>query len=134
MQKIVVGFDGSDHGRRALARAAAFAKTGATLTVVSAAPVTLLVRGGSAISPMDAEERDHAITEARAILAELGVEAGIVEGHGDPADVIVQEAEDSGADLIIVGTRGLNFAKRWLMGSVSTKVVQHAPCDVLIVR
>ena len=134
MQKIVVGYDGSEHARRALARAAALAKSGSSLTVVSAARVTLLVRGGSAINPVDAEERDHALTEARSILADLGAEATFVEGSGDPADVIVQEAENLGADLIIVGTQGLNFAKRWLIGSVSTKVVQHAHCDVLVVR
>ena len=134
MQKIVVGYDGSEHARRALARAAALAKSGSSLTVVSAARVTLLVRGGSAINPVDAEERDHALSEARSILAGLGAEATFVEGSGDPADVIVQEAENEGADLIIVGTQGLNFAKRWLIGSVSTKVVQHAHCDVLVVR
>jgi nucleotide-binding universal stress UspA family protein len=38
------------------------------------------------------------------------------------------------ADLIIVGTRGLNTAQRLLLGSVSTKVMHHAPCDVLVVR
>ena len=134
MQKIVVGFDGSEHGRRALERATALAKTGASLTIVSAAPVTVLVRGGSAINPVDAEERDHALAEAKSIIAGAGVEATFVEGSGDPADIIVQEAEDVGADLIIVGTRGLNVAKRWLLGSISTKVVQHAPCDVLVVR
>jgi nucleotide-binding universal stress UspA family protein len=47
---------------------------------------------------------------------------------------LVQEAEESGADLIVVGTRGLNAAKRLVLGSVSTNVVQHAPCDVLVVR
>ncbi|HLB03848.1 MAG TPA: universal stress protein, partial [Gaiellaceae bacterium] len=72
--------------------------------------------------------------EAKSIIAGAGVEATFVEGSGDPADVIVQEAEDVGADLIIVGTRGLNVAKRWLLGSISTKVVHHSPCDVLIVR
>jgi nucleotide-binding universal stress UspA family protein len=53
---------------------------------------------------------------------------------GNPAEVIVQEAEDSGADLIVVGTRGLHATKRLFIGSVSTNVVHHAPCDVLVVR
>ena len=48
--------------------------------------------------------------------------------------MIVQEAEESGADLIVVGTRGLNAAKRLVLGSVSTNVVHHAPCDVLVVH
>ena len=96
--------------------------------------MTVLVRGGSAVNPVDAEDRDHALEEAQSILAGAGVQASFVEGTGDPADVLVQEAEDGGADLIVVGTRGLNTAERWLMGSVSTKVVHHAPCDVLVVR
>jgi nucleotide-binding universal stress UspA family protein len=50
--------------------------------------------------------------------------------------VLVQEAEESGADLIVVGTRGLSATRRALrlMGSVSTNVIHHAPCDVLVVR
>ena len=47
---------------------------------------------------------------------------------------MVQEAEASDADLIVVGTRGLHATKRLFLGSVSTKVVHHAPCDVLVVR
>ena len=46
----------------------------------------------------------------------------------------MEEAEESDADLIIIGTRGLSVAKRMLLGSVSTNVVHHAPCDVLVVR
>ena len=138
MQKIVVGFDGSDHARRALERAVALAKGGGNVTVVSSADVSRLMRdpagGAAAVDPADAEERTKALEEARAFLSGQGIDARYVEGHGDPAAVLVQEAENSGADLIIVGTRGLNFAQRWLIGSVSTKVVQHSPCDVLVVR
>lgn len=46
---------------------------------------------------------------------------------------LVQGAEESGANLIVVGARGLNAANRLVLGSVSTNVVQHAPCDVLVV-
>jgi nucleotide-binding universal stress UspA family protein len=46
----------------------------------------------------------------------------------------VRQASDEGADLIVVGTRGLNVAQRALLGSVSTKIVHHAACDVLVVR
>ena len=48
--------------------------------------------------------------------------------------MLVQQAREAGADLIAVGTRGLNAAQRALLGSVSTKVVHHAECDVLVVR
>jgi nucleotide-binding universal stress UspA family protein len=137
MERIVVGFDGSEHSHKALERAADLAG-GATLAVVVAANVSPLMRdpagGASPVDPADAEARTKALAEAREYLEGRGVNGVYVEGHGNPADVIVQEAEQSGADLIVVGTRGLNAARRLFMGSVSTNVVHHAPCDVLVVR
>lgn len=140
MRKIVVGFDGSDHGRRALDRAAAIASEGAELYVVSAAKISpSLMRdpagGAAAIDPVELEARDAALEEARAALAGKGVTAvHLVEGRGNPADILVQQAADVGADLIVVGSRGHGFAGRLLLGSVSTNVVHHAECDVLVVR
>jgi nucleotide-binding universal stress UspA family protein len=137
MKRIVVGFDGSDQARKALERAADIAG-GATVAVVCSADVSRLMRdpagGVSPIEPADAEARAAALAEARRYLEGRNVEGVYVEGTGHPADVIVQEAEESGADLIVVGTRGLNAAKRLVLGSVSTTVVHHAPCDVLVVR
>jgi nucleotide-binding universal stress UspA family protein len=137
MERIVVGFDGSEHSRKALARAAEIAD-GATVAVVSAAAPQRLLRdpaqGVSPEDPADQEARSRALAEAREYLEGRGINGVYVEGHGNPADVIVQEAADSGADLIVVGTRGLNAAQRVLMGSVSTNVVHHAGCDVLVVR
>ena len=137
MDRIVVGFDGSEHSRKALERAADIAN-GATLAVVCSADVSKLMRdpagGASPVDPADAEARTNALAEARKFVEGRGVEAVFIEGHGNAADVIVQEAEESGADLIVVGTRGLNAARRLFMGSVSTNVVHHAPCDVLVVR
>ncbi len=51
-----------------------------------------------------------------------------------PADGIVQVAEETGADLVVMGSRGLGGIKRALMGSVSDSVVRHAHCPVLVVR
>jgi nucleotide-binding universal stress UspA family protein len=135
MKRIVVGFDGSEHARKALERAAELADEGTTLAVVSAADVTYPLAGTvSPTAPADSEARADALAEARSWTEGRGIEATFIEGHGDPAEVIVQEAEQSGADLIIVGTRGHGTAKRILLGSVSTHVVHNAPCDVLVVR
>jgi nucleotide-binding universal stress UspA family protein len=57
-----------------------------------------------------------------------------VEAHGDPAAAILEEAETEHADMILVGTRGRNPVERLILGSVSTKVVHGAHCDVLVVR
>ena len=54
--------------------------------------------------------------------------------QGSPAQVIVDEAESWGADLIIMGSRGLGIWNRLLLGSVSNAVVHHAKCSVEIVR
>jgi nucleotide-binding universal stress UspA family protein len=138
MQKIVVGYDGSEHAGRALERAAALAGSGGSLVIVSAAHLATLSHdptlGASAVDPVESEWARGNLDKARALLAEKSVEVKTVEGLGDPADALVRQAEAEGSDLIVVGTRGLNAAQRALMGSVSTKVVHHAPCDVLVVR
>lgn len=137
MERIVVGFDGSEHSRKALERAADIAQ-GATVAVVAAANVTPYLRdpaGGVApIDPAAVEAREKALAHAREYLAGRGVKGEFIEGLGRPADVLVQEAQESGADLIVVGTRGHGAAKQLFLGSVSTNVVHHATCDVLVVR
>jgi nucleotide-binding universal stress UspA family protein len=60
-----------------------------------------------------------------------------VETHareGDPADVIIRVAEELGAELIVVGSRGLTGLERFLLGSVSSKLSQHAPTSLMVVR
>ena len=134
MKNIVVGYDGSDAAKRALERAAEVAD-GATVTVVSAVHVMPPIgRAAVQIDPDEIAERRRELGEAKELLAGKGVSAKVVETHGDPADGIVETAKEGGADLVIVGTRGANFASRVLLGSVSTKVLHEAPCDVLVVR
>src|SRR5205085_12196194 len=106
MKRIVIGFDGSEHSQKALERAADIAN-GATLAVVCAADVARLMRdpagGVSPVDPADAEARAAALAEARRYVEGRGIQAVFIEGTGHPADVIVQEAQESGADLIVVG-------------------------------
>jgi nucleotide-binding universal stress UspA family protein len=141
MKKIVVAYDSSDHADRALDRAVELATGGTELVAVSAARLSTLAReagpvggGTSAVDPIEAEAAREGLDKARARLADKSVSVRTVEAHGDPADAVVRVAEDEGADLIVVGTRGLNLAQRALLGSVSTKIVHHAHCDVLVVR
>ena len=54
--------------------------------------------------------------------------------HGSPESRIVEKAEETQADLIIVGSHGYNRWERLLLGSVSDSVIHHAPCSVLVVR
>jgi nucleotide-binding universal stress UspA family protein len=54
--------------------------------------------------------------------------------EGDPRSAIVDEAEEWGADVIVVGSHGRTGLTRWLLGSVAQAVVGHAPCSVEVVR
>lgn len=65
-------------------------------------------------------------------LTATGLTAEIDVRQGDPAHEIVRAATDWGADLIVMGTRGRTGLERMLLGSVARKVLQHAPCSVLI--
>jgi nucleotide-binding universal stress UspA family protein len=143
IETIVVGSDGSDTAAVAVRNAAELAKSlGARLHIVSAyRPLSGVrvagadadpERAGWAVSPtvsVDAVLGGVAGT-ARAI----GIEADCYARKGDPAEAILDVAEEQGADLIVIGSKGMQGSRRFLLGSVPDKVSHHAPCSVLIVR
>jgi nucleotide-binding universal stress UspA family protein len=67
-------------------------------------------------------------------MRDTGVEAEFISMIGNPAAEILNTAEQRGVELIILGRRGLHTIERFLMGSVADRVVQHAGCDVLVVK
>lgn len=132
--KLVVGYDGSDAAKRALARAADLARDDAEVVVVAAAEPRARagITEGAHLDPSEVERRREDLEEAKALLSERGIQATTIEAQGDAGDVIVEVARD--AELAVVGSRGLNPLQRLLLGSVSSKVVHRADCDVLVVR
>jgi nucleotide-binding universal stress UspA family protein len=135
MKTVVVGYDGSEEAKRALDRAAALGRAGAKVIVVTG--VELSLSGGRSMGAVDSHvvaAGAETLDAARNHLKTQGIDAEAIEGTGDPADVIIEAAKEHNADVIVVGTRGLNAAERLVLGSVSTKIVHHAPCDVLVVR
>jgi nucleotide-binding universal stress UspA family protein len=143
-RSIVVGTDGSDTARKAVREAVELAKSvGARLDIVSAyepVPASRL-REESVDAPEDTqwtinarEDVDYTLKEAVADVEDSGVEVETFSRQGDPADAILDVAEERDADLIIVGNKGMTGAKRFLLGSVPNKVSHHAPCSVLIIR
>lgn len=142
--RVIVGVDGSETARKAVRWAAREAKLrGMKLELVSAweIPIYSYAYGygfGPAISEemmksLTARAEDHlaeALDEARAEAREVQIETIAVEGQ--PAKVLVEVAK--GADLLVVGSRGLGGFRELLLGSVSQQCAQHATCPVVIVR
>ena len=141
---IVVGTDGSETASEAVRQAIDLAsETGARLEVVSAyAPVPVSrLKTEAKESPSDVQWMINAREDVEATLAEvvaqaakLNVDCSPHSRQGDPADAILDVAEETSADLIVVGNKGMTGAKRFLLGSVPNKVSHHAPCSVLIIR
>jgi nucleotide-binding universal stress UspA family protein len=142
---IVVGTDGSETAGKAVREAGELAaRLGATMEIVSAyEPVgKQRLREEARQVPEDLqwmvsarEDVDATLREAAERVKELGVEEVNVHAReGDPADAILDVAEERGSDLIVVGNKGMSGAKRFLLGSVPNKVSHHAPCSVLIIR
>ena len=80
------------------------------------------------------EEIDATLAEAAEVARRGGVAARTYARQGDPADAILDVAEERGADLIVVGNKGMTGARRFLLGSVPNRVSHHAPCAVMIIR
>jgi len=111
----MVGYDGSDAATRALDVAADLVGYGSTLEVVA----------------VRTDESDHLLTEdAREQLQRRLVEAAYHETSGEPAKQLIKKAHELRADLLVIGRRNGSP----LLGSVSSKVVRRANCDVLVVR
>ena len=140
MGDLVVGVDGSDGARAALRFAVDEARLrDARLRVVTAWHVPVLAYGGGIAPPPLPDMGDDLESAARASVenalagvASDGVEIETVVREGRPVEVLLEEAE--GADLLIVGSRGLGGFGGLLLGSVSAQCAQHAHCPVVIVR
>jgi nucleotide-binding universal stress UspA family protein len=143
-RSVLVGTDGSEGATRAVRHAALLAKAhGARLTVLSAfQPDPTATARAQEEAPEEIKWRitdaaaadEHAEAGRRAAL-ELGVADVRVRAEpGDAAEALVNAADDTGADVIVVGSKGMTSAARFLLGAVPNKVSHHAPCDVLIVH
>jgi nucleotide-binding universal stress UspA family protein len=143
-KSIVVGTDGSDTATQAVRQAVDLARSiGAKLELVSAyEPVPAQrLREERREAPEDLqwainerEDVDTTLEAAAEVARGAGVDADVYARQGDPADAILDVAEEREADLIVVGNKGMTGAKRFLLGSVPNKVSHHAPCSVLIIR
>lgn len=141
MDTIVLATDGSSSAARATAMAIELATaTGAPLQIVTAWEVPISAFGYA--PPLDLPEFADAerakakevLDQAVAQAAAAGAVATSELREGEPVEEICAVAHDAGASLVVVGTHGWSGFKRAVFGSVSTGVLHHAPCPVLVVR
>ena len=143
-ETIVVGTDGSETAEGAVRQATALARTCGDRTrihlVTAYRPIESMIvapevipSGLTGVIDPRAEARVLADEAADKIRAE-GVDVETYVWPGDAASAIIDVATTAKADLIVVGSRGMSGAARFLLGSVPNRVSHHAPCNVMIVR
>jgi nucleotide-binding universal stress UspA family protein len=134
--KIVVGVDGSEGSDRALEQAADIAKRDGASIVLCHVVERIAAKGDMAPLHADEPEVKAAVEKQVADLRDQGIDAdarfeSIV--LGGPARSIADLADESGADLIVVGTRGHSALAGVILGSVTQKLLHIASCPVLCV-
>ncbi len=137
---IVVGTDGSETAKQAVSEAVRLAKAlSAPVHVVSAyqpqhARVSGAPEGAAKVwQPLPHDEVERILSEAVAGVRLAGIEATSHAIRKDPADALLHVADEVGASMIVVGSKGMHGARRLALGNVPNKVSHHARCNVLIV-
>lgn len=136
--KILIAYDGSVGARRALDWGARLARNSAesSISVISVAPTLEATEPiKDAVDPSsDTGKHRKELEEAAATLAAAGLKADTILRAGNPAEEIIVAAATGGFDLIVIGNHGKSAIERFLMGSVSERVMRHATLPVLIAR
>jgi nucleotide-binding universal stress UspA family protein len=131
--KILLAYDGFDHSQPALEETARrAAEAGAEVTAFSVVPPD--ARGSKAGGHVGIQPHaDEDVARAHAFLREHGIACEMKTEHGDPGEKILDEARSGGYDLLVTGTRGHGPIARLLLGSISHRVTESAPCPVIVV-
>lgn len=140
-RRILVPVDGSANSMRALAWATMICRcTGALMTVMHAVDPTIAGHVKIVSSPRAAHDIEEDIVEsARKWAGALALSVAqtpadqVIVTEGEPADEVLKAATESGADLIVMGSRGVGAVRRRLVGSVARAVLSRARCPVLVV-
>ena len=141
LSTILAGADVSVPSDLAIDRAAALAaQHGAKLILVHAvadAPASddkdVALQLGEVTAAMQMEVTRRLTAKVEELRAQ-GIETEIETPQGPAGEVVAQVARDRAVDLIVVGTHGHTGISRFLLGSVATAILRHAPCDVLVCR
>jgi nucleotide-binding universal stress UspA family protein len=138
-RKILLAYNGSKEGRRALlecADLASFLGAETCLLAVATMPPSLFLTEGFVPEELLEEEKKRTqgvLEEGIRALRERGFSATGQLAVGEPVEEICRMAKSIGADLIVVGhNQSTSFAARWWKGSVGATLIDYAPCSILI--
>ncbi|HSP29279.1 MAG TPA: universal stress protein, partial [Ilumatobacteraceae bacterium] len=140
MGDIIVGVDGSDGSRAALrwaARTAAALGTGLRAVGAWQYPAAAATPAGPATLPGPDDMDQRTCDDLRALVREelgAGADRVDVEAGRGPAAPVLLGAARAGADMLVVGARGLGGFTGLLLGSVSQQCVEHSPCPIVVLR
>ncbi len=139
MQKILVAHDGSKASDKALKKALELSlNLKGSLTILTVVPelyLTELTDGErSKIVESLTREATDSMEKIRKTLSGKSMDVKTLVRQGDPAEKILETAQKMKVDLIITGSHGRHGTKKFLMGSVSSKVVDYSKCPVLVVK
>lgn len=137
-RNILVAFDGSEHSKKALARAAGLAETeDHELTVLYVIPSYQEMIGffkTDSIKEAIYEEAEKVLNGARSEVKDNGKVLATVIQEGHAASRIIEMAQKLGSELIVMGSHGWTGVDKAIMGSTTERVIVNAPCPVLVVR
>jgi len=139
MKKILIAHDGSKYSQKALKKAVEMAtQLGSTIIVLSVIPELRLTE----LSPIDQgrfqealeAETKKILERVKASLKKKSVPVKTVIRQGNAAEIILETAKKLRVGLIVIGSHGRHGVERFLLGSVSTNVVEHADRPVMVVK
>lgn len=140
IKSLLVAVDGSEFSDKAVRYACAMGPSlGAEVVLLHVVPMLVSAtpyHDTVSDQPFLALQKvgEDILAKAKEIAVALKCEVTELISHGDPANKIVDIATERNSDLIIMGSRGVSGIKRLFVGSISDKVMNQAPCPVMIVR
>lgn len=137
--KILVAYDGSKQSDAALGRAVDLAlKTESSLFIVSVVPDFLMTELSDTehvgLYKTLIDESKRLMSRIKEDLKRTALKVKTMVRFGSPAEKILDVAKKEKADMIVIGSYGRHSSGRFLLGSVSSKIVEYAPCEVLVVK
>jgi len=139
VQKILVADDGSVFAKKAIDKAIALAKKEETVIIYvnvieDFCPIGLTEIDCTTVRELQKKESDAITEQAMKFFREEGINVQVVSEIGSPAETIIAIAKREGADMIIAASHGKHGAKKFALGSVTARLIEHSPVPVLVMK